>query len=118
MWVSQLPPSTRAFEGRYMSSDPRDVSPSSNPEISSPGVPAASTVDTASRQSGGTAGATRAGGDFYLDVERRSIKDAVTGYINRLRSGDPGALPSVLGLIVLAVIFAQVSSRFLSRNNI
>src|SRR4051812_20757224 len=98
MWVSQQPPPTRAFEGRHMSSDPRDVSSSSNPEIQSPGAPAAATVDTANRQSG----ATRAGGDFYLDVERRSIKDAVTGYINRLRSDDPGALPSVLGLIVLA----------------
>src|SRR3954451_7339340 len=118
MWVLQPPPSTRTFEGRHMSSDPRDMSPSSNPEIQSPGAPAGSSIDTANRQSGGAAGATRAGGDFYLDVERRSIKDAVTGYINRLRSGDPGALPSVLGLIVLAVIFAQVSSRFLSRNNI
>src|SRR6202000_1914297 len=29
-----------------------------------------------------------------------------------------GALPSVLGIIVLGVIFSQVSSRFLSRNNI
>ena len=40
------------------------------------------------------------------------------GYFDRLRSGDPGALPSVLGLIVLAAIFSQVSGRFLSRNNI
>ena len=60
----------------------------------------------------------RAGGDFYLDIERRGIGDAFTGYFNRLRSGDPGALPSVLGLVVLGVIFSQVSSRFLSRYNI
>ncbi len=60
----------------------------------------------------------RPGGDFYLDIERRGIGDAVTGYFNRLRSGDPGALPSVLGIIVLGVIFSQVSNRFLSRNNI
>jgi D-xylose transport system permease protein len=57
-------------------------------------------------------------GDFSLDVERRTVPDAVRGYIGRLRSGDPGALPSVLGLIVLAAIFSQVSDRFLSRNNI
>jgi D-xylose transport system permease protein len=62
--------------------------------------------------------AGRPGGDFYLDIERRGIGDAFTGYFTRLRSGDPGALPSVLGLIVLAAIFSQVSSRFLSRNNI
>jgi D-xylose transport system permease protein len=63
-------------------------------------------------------GGNRPGGDFYLDVERRSIGDAFTSYFTRLRSGEPGALPSVLGLIVLAVIFSQVSARFLSRNNI
>ena len=60
----------------------------------------------------------RPGGDFYLDIERRGISDAFTGYFNRLRSGDPGALPSVLGIIVLGVIFSQVSNRFLSSNNI
>jgi D-xylose transport system permease protein len=57
-------------------------------------------------------------GDFSLDVERRTIPNAFRSYITRLRSGDPGALPSVLGLVVLAAIFSQVSDRFLSRNNI
>ena len=38
--------------------------------------------------------------------------------MSRLRTGDPGALPSVLGLIVLAIIFNQVSDRFLTRYNI
>jgi D-xylose transport system permease protein len=60
----------------------------------------------------------RPGGDFYLDVERRTIGNAFSSYFIRLRSGEPGALPSVLGLILLAVIFSQVSNRFLSRNNI
>ena len=57
-------------------------------------------------------------GGFSLDVERRNIPDAIRDYINRLRSGDPGALPSVLGIVVLLIIFSQVSSRFLSRINI
>ncbi|MFL6239281.1 MAG: sugar ABC transporter permease [Actinomycetes bacterium] len=57
-------------------------------------------------------------GDFSLDVERRTVPSAIRAYFDRLRSGEPGALPSVLGLIVLAAIFSQVSSRFLSRNNI
>ncbi len=60
----------------------------------------------------------RPAGDFSLDVERRSVSNAISGYFNRLRSGEPGALPSVLGLIVLAAIFSQVSGRFLSANNI
>ena len=57
-------------------------------------------------------------GEFSLDVEERSIPGAVTGWVNRLRSGDPGALPSVLGLVVLAIIFMQVSDRFLSKYNL
>ena len=51
---------------------------------------------------------------FSLDVERQTVGDAFRGYVNRLRSGEPGALPSVLGLVVLGVIFSQVSDRFLS----
>ena len=51
---------------------------------------------------------------FSLDVEERSISDAVRSWVFRLRSGDPGALPSVIGLIVLGIIFQQVSSRFIS----
>ncbi|HEY7043971.1 MAG TPA: ABC transporter permease [Nocardioidaceae bacterium] len=57
-------------------------------------------------------------GEFSLDVEERSIGDAFKGWIDRLRSGDPGALPSVLGLVVLALIFTQVSDQFLSKFNI
>jgi D-xylose transport system permease protein len=55
---------------------------------------------------------------FSLDVERRTIGDAVRGWVGKLRSGDPGALPSVLGLAVLTLIFTQVSSRFLGKNNL
>jgi D-xylose transport system permease protein len=67
---------------------------------------------------GGIPGVVRPAGEFSLDVERRTVPTAFRSYVNRLRSGDPGALPSVLGLIVLAAIFSQVSDRFLSRNNI
>jgi D-xylose transport system permease protein len=59
----------------------------------------------------------RAGG-FGLDIDRRGISDAVRDYLFKLRSGEPGALPSILGLVVLATIFSQVSDRFLSANNI
>src|SRR6476469_1692572 len=55
---------------------------------------------------------------FSLDVERQTVRGAITDYIGKLRSGDPGALPSILGLVVLVVIFSQVSDRFLSKNNI
>jgi D-xylose transport system permease protein len=58
------------------------------------------------------------GSAFSLDIEERSIGDAFTGWVGRLRTGDPGALPSVLGLVILAFIFNQVSSRFTSQFNI
>jgi len=66
---------------------------------------------------GKPSGAERAGA-FSLDVEERSIPEALKGWVNRLRGGDPGALPSVLGLVVLALIFMQVSDQFLSKSNI
>lgn len=56
--------------------------------------------------------------EFSLDVEERSIRDALGDWVGKLRTGDPGALPSVLGLILLGIIFMQVSDRFLSKNNL
>lgn len=55
---------------------------------------------------------------FSLDVEERSIGDALRNWFIKLRTGDPGALPSVLGLVILALIFNQVSDRFTSQYNI
>lgn len=55
---------------------------------------------------------------FSLDVEERSIPQAFKDWTIKIRTGDPGALPSVLGLVVLALIFMQVSDRFLSKFNI
>ncbi|HKC27602.1 MAG TPA: ABC transporter permease [Jatrophihabitans sp.] len=64
------------------------------------------------RPSGGAAGS------FVTDVTPRGLGGAVREYVARLRSGDPGALPSVLGLLVLGVIFASTTTDFLSHNNI
>ncbi|MGN6252152.1 MAG: sugar ABC transporter permease [Marmoricola sp.] len=66
-------------------------------------------------------GSSRAGDRataFSLDVDERSVRGALTGWVSQLRTGNPGALPSVLGLIVLAIIFSQVSDRFFSASNI
>lgn len=57
-------------------------------------------------------------GQFSLDVEERSIVGALNDWVTKLRTGDPGALPSVVGLVVLGVIFMQVSDAFLTRYNI
>ena len=55
---------------------------------------------------------------FSLDVENRGIVDAFRGYFFRLRTGEPGALPAVMGLIALGAIFSQVSGNFLTKYNI
>ena len=57
-------------------------------------------------------------GLFQADLNPRTPKRALGEYVNRVRSGDPGALPSVLGIIALGLIFAQVSSRFMSKGNL
>lgn len=56
--------------------------------------------------------------EFSLDIEEKTIPNAFRGWIGRIRTGDPGALPSVLGLVVLALIFSQVSDRFISSLNL
>jgi D-xylose transport system permease protein len=55
---------------------------------------------------------------FRADITPRAPQQAIKDYINRLRSGDPGALPAVLGLVVLMLIFSRVSSRFLTNFNL
>jgi D-xylose transport system permease protein len=56
--------------------------------------------------------------DFALDIDRRGIADALREYRTKLLSGEPGALPAVLGIVVLALIFSAVSDRFFTLNNI
>ncbi len=73
--------------------------------------------DTQTGTPAGTSVPSGSGG-FALDVERRTILGGMHSYVNRIRTGDPGALPSVLGLVVLGFIFSQVSSRFLGKGNI
>src|SRR4029079_7334203 len=76
------------------------------------GVMSDQTPETAVARPGDRASA------FSLDVEERSTGEAIRGWVIKLRTGDPGALPSVVGLIILAIIFNQVSSRFLTKYNI
>jgi D-xylose transport system permease protein len=89
-----------------------------DPQVDAEG-PVREPTGTAAAPAGpGPAGTTDRPGSFSLDIERRGISDAVRGYLVKLRSGEPGALPSMLGLVVLAAVFSAVSSRFLTLNNI
>jgi D-xylose transport system permease protein len=57
-------------------------------------------------------------GLFRADTTPRGIEGAIRDYFGRLRGGDPGGLPSVLGLIVLGLIFATTTTDFLTKLNL
>lgn len=55
---------------------------------------------------------------FASDLtQSATIGDSIHAYISRVRGGDMGALPSVLGLIVLFIVFGLANDRFLSNLN-
>src|SRR5919201_1370504 len=55
--------------------------------------------------------------DFAADIGPRSIKESFTNYLQRVRGGDVGMLPALIGVIVLVIIFANVSDKFLTKTN-
>ena len=56
--------------------------------------------------------------DFGGDATSRSLAGAVADYRARLRSGELGSLPALLGLALLILIFALSSPVFLSLTNL
>ncbi|SBS78601.1 Inner-membrane translocator [uncultured Mycobacterium sp.] len=57
--------------------------------------------------------------DFAADARSDdTFLDAVRGYARRVRGGDMGSLPAVLGLIVLFVVFGLANERFTSALNL
>jgi D-xylose transport system permease protein len=56
---------------------------------------------------------------FAADRREQSVSSAMRDYVVRLRSGDLGALPSILGLVVLGILFTALRPEtFLSNQNI
>lgn len=47
----------------------------------------------------------------------QSTTDFLTAYLRRLRGGDLGALPIILGLIIIAIIFQTQNANFLTAKN-
>ncbi|QLY29627.1 sugar ABC transporter permease [Nocardia huaxiensis] len=56
--------------------------------------------------------------DFGIDTTTMSTREALREYATRLRSGEIGSLPALLGLVVLVVLFSSMSDVFFSLNNI
>src|SRR5437763_17204902 len=63
--------------------------------------------------------AHRAGAyDFGIDTTSRPLGEALRDYVSEVRGGDLGALPALLTLGSLVILFALVSSDFLTLNNL
>ncbi|ABK52902.1 inner-membrane translocator [Acidothermus cellulolyticus 11B] len=65
-----------------------------------------------------TAGIRQAVGEFAGDIGALNLKEAFFGYVAKVRRGDPGALPALLGVIVLLVVFSTTSPRFFTVGNL
>lgn len=75
------------------------------------------TIHTSAASS--TSPVSLANADFAGDtVADQTFGDAVRGYVRRVRGGDMGSLPAVLGLAVLFVVFGLANDRFLSALNL
>ena len=57
------------------------------------------------------------GADPQALTPARSVSSVVQGYLDRVRGGDVGALPAVLGLIVLCLVFTALRPVFFSPGN-
>ncbi|ASO19223.1 D-xylose transport system permease protein [Actinoalloteichus hoggarensis] len=55
---------------------------------------------------------------FGIDTTRRDTAGALRDYVSRLRGGQLGALPALLGLATLFVVFTLLSDRFLTLGNL
>ena len=57
--------------------------------------------------------------DFAADTRSdETFRDAARSYLQRVRGGDMGSLPAVLGLVVLFIVFGLANERFLSALNL
>ena len=50
-------------------------------------------------------------------LEKKTLKGAASNYLSRVKAGDIGSLPAVLGLISLVAVFGAMSEFFLTNRN-
>src|SRR5438128_12385924 len=75
-------------------------------------------AETAGREPDVPPGDNTAITDFGIDTTTVSTAEAVRAYLARVRGGEIGSLPALLGLVVLIVLFTSLSDVFFSLNNI
>jgi D-xylose transport system permease protein len=84
-----------------------------------PGAPAGTSAANLATSPG--ASATQppdTSGAFSADAGATTLRGAAENYIARVRGGEPGALPALFGVIILVIVFSQLSSFFLSIGNL
>lgn len=50
-------------------------------------------------------------------LEKETLKGAAANYLSRIKSGDIGSLPAILGLVTLIAVFGTMSEFFLTNRN-
>ncbi|MBB5808655.1 D-xylose transport system permease protein [Saccharothrix ecbatanensis] len=56
--------------------------------------------------------------DFGIDTTSQSTGEAARDYLARLRGGELGSLPALLGVVVLLIVFSSLADTFLTLGNI
>ncbi|MGH3440200.1 MAG: ABC transporter permease, partial [Sciscionella sp.] len=82
------------------------------------GSPADSGASSAEAAPQATASPGAAVSDFGIDSTARSSGEAVRDYLRALRGGELGALPALLALALLVIVFTSLSGYFLTLNNL
>jgi D-xylose transport system permease protein len=63
------------------------------------------------------AGSSAPAGFDNDNTQAATIKDSARDYLDRLRGGDMGSLPAILGLVFLFIVFSSLHDRFLTTYN-
>src|ERR1700690_2596831 len=80
------------------------------PSVATPTVPADSMVDLTASDADAA--------DLPPEIMAQSLGQYMRAWLQRIRSGDRGVLPVLLGLVVVAVAFQIANGKFLSPQNL
>lgn len=58
-----------------------------------------------------------AASDFSIDTAERTLRSSVDDYFARIRGGELGSLPAILGFVVLFILFSITADNFLTARN-
>lgn len=114
------PPASPTAAPRTPAVDPeKDLAAESEPAVKS--EPAATSHAAARPSAQHSAPSSASAGvlsDFGIDTTSKSTGEAIRGYFAKVRGGELGSLPAVLGLLVLLIVFSSLSENFLTLGNI